>query len=237
MKSVWIEWIFKKYMCNCVYVYNIFQALGEAVTEKKLLTGRPSGSKLVNFQTKGTGTSTSSSSSSVMSWRFQQQSNGWKSSDFQDPSNFKDYRNMFNDEKTLVKLKRSRESWTFWWLLFLSFAAKGRALLTSWVISWSSGLPWFTLSQLGYFPFFAWSSLRDPKISWLMKASPHNMGAIINNHQDPSTLNSPPFFHSTLMAGAWINKGSIPSWYGALDSSKANWKLLGRSRSLQGLKL
>lgn len=100
-------------MCNCVYVYNIFQALGEAVTEKKLLTGRPSGSKLVNFQTKGTGTSTSSSSSSVMSWRFQQQSNGWKSSDFQDPSNFKDYRNMFNDEKTLVKLKRSRESWTF----------------------------------------------------------------------------------------------------------------------------
>ena len=79
----------------------------------------------------------------------------------------------------------------------------------------------FTLSQLGYFPFFAWSSLRDPKISWFMKASPHNMGAIINNHQDPSTLNSPPFFHSTLMAGAWINKGSIPSWYGALDSSKS----------------
>ena len=117
MKSWWMT-NFQKYMCNCVYVYNIFQALGEAVTEKKLLTGRPSGSKLVNFQTKGTGTSTSSSSSSVMSWRFQQQSNGWKSSDFQDPSNFKDYRNMFNDEKTLVKLKRSRESWTFWWLLF-----------------------------------------------------------------------------------------------------------------------
>ena len=73
MKSWWMT-NFQKYMCNCVYVYNIFQALGEAVTEKKLLTGRPSFSKIVNFQTKGTGTSTSSSSSSVMSWHFQQQS-------------------------------------------------------------------------------------------------------------------------------------------------------------------
>ena len=33
--------------------------------------------------------------------------------------------------------------------------------------------------------------------------------------------------------GTWINKGSIPSSYGTLDSSKPNWKLLGRSRSLE----